>query len=669
MKNEERLGRAINLLRQEGVTDAEILSELQRENIPALNDLLKKGIRDSGGRGATDVLDSAGGMWAAEWTKSKGESNVQPKGLFDEFRVGAGSALTGMGLSLRQMGASMFGDDADVAALRREAQAKEALDEPVTLGTPGGVLGSLAWDSATAALPIPGANPIARMAGSALVGGVHGSLQPTTEDNDRTKNIILGAGLGVLPDAVISGGTKAIRGLNSNRPQLSAVADDIADEVNWLEETNINPTLGQLGLPLGNITEAASQLNLTKSRQKRLEAESAAAARGVQTEAEDLRADYTSPDQIGPEPGKLNVKLEVNELRHRAEAGRVVAKSASRQEGKVRRSVGRLFDEAEELDASLNLEMQIPENMIEAADLGLGQISATAEEFGMRSLAQKLDAIVQAKEPLDFKDFRVLRNELNAMIKQMKKKVDAGDKPGTELRILNSVRNGLERDWEKYVGQDENLKNLYRRAADKYKTDFLDVFKIKQVAALKDKNFDPETVIDAFTGESTESAARILNGIDDAGKDALKFMYISRASDAFQAGAWKEGLARLKPSKASQLLFNSDELDRLNMIGRALSKVGDRGDELDLTKVAQAATGDPNALRSLGSRFGQFSVAFITALSYLGEKINTSTKLRNVLLASPNLGPKTRVATDVIRGTTLGGMYNAEGIEEQTNAP
>lgn len=119
-----------------------------------------------------------------------------------EYRTaleGAGKFFTDIGLGARQVADTItsinpayYGRSSNnKEALQAEAQTKREIDQPLmeTGAGKAGYVGSSIL-STVPALAIPGANTVA---GSALVGGTYGALQPTVSDRERVKNTAVGA--------------------------------------------------------------------------------------------------------------------------------------------------------------------------------------------------------------------------------------------------------------------------------------------------------------------------------------------------------------------------------------------------------------------------------------------------------------------------------------------
>ena len=131
-----------------------------------------------------------------------------PTGSFTEnLAAGAGKAVADVGRGAGQMLRSALPDSAaNALRLPTQADIDEArrLDAPL-MKTVGGKVGDVAGNVAMFAPTsmIPGANTIT---GQALVGGAMGALQPTSADESRLTNTLVGAGTGA---ALKYGGDKA----------------------------------------------------------------------------------------------------------------------------------------------------------------------------------------------------------------------------------------------------------------------------------------------------------------------------------------------------------------------------------------------------------------------------------------------------------------------------
>lgn len=127
-------------------------------------------------------------------------------GAVERVRAGAGKAFS----DLWRGGQQLVGSDAPTmpglvtgdarGPLQREIDDSKRLDAPL-MRTPAGVAGNIAGGMAIAgaALPIPGANTLA---GAGLLGATQGLLQPVETGGSRALNTAVGAGGGVVGQAV-----------------------------------------------------------------------------------------------------------------------------------------------------------------------------------------------------------------------------------------------------------------------------------------------------------------------------------------------------------------------------------------------------------------------------------------------------------------------------------
>lgn len=128
-----------------------------------------------------------------------------------QFAAGAGKAFTDIGRGAGQMAGMV--SQGDVAESRK-------LDAPLMqtgAGTAGNIAGNVAALAPTAF--IPGANTYA---GSALIGGVAGALQPTAEEGERTRNMAMG---GIIAPAALG----ATRGIANTARGLKAAVDPMTE--------------------------------------------------------------------------------------------------------------------------------------------------------------------------------------------------------------------------------------------------------------------------------------------------------------------------------------------------------------------------------------------------------------------------------------------------------
>lgn len=159
----------------DGTTKADLVAKLQRNGMAVPSEWLS-----SGPAAKPAPPDPTEGMSGTE-----------------KFLAGAGKAFTDIGRGTGQIVRSILPKGvSDTLGLPTQADIDEArrLDAPLMktgAGTAGAITGGVA--TALPTVLIPGANTVT---GAALTGSVMGALQPTTEDESRAKNALVGGLLG-----------------------------------------------------------------------------------------------------------------------------------------------------------------------------------------------------------------------------------------------------------------------------------------------------------------------------------------------------------------------------------------------------------------------------------------------------------------------------------------
>lgn len=159
----------------DGTTKADLVAKLQRNGMAVPSEWLS-----SGPAAKPAPPDPTEGMSGTE-----------------KFLAGAGKAFTDIGRGTGQIARSILPKSvSDTLGLPTQAQIDEArrLDAPLmktSAGTAGAITGGVA--TALPTMLIPGANTVT---GAALTGAAMGALQPTTENESRAKNALVGGLLG-----------------------------------------------------------------------------------------------------------------------------------------------------------------------------------------------------------------------------------------------------------------------------------------------------------------------------------------------------------------------------------------------------------------------------------------------------------------------------------------
>jgi hypothetical protein len=141
---------------------------------------------------------------------------------------GAGNAVSDAALGAKQ---ALTTDPANAAALQEEARRRQADPRRQAIGeTAGGMTGNVAVKAApavVAGVATGGAGLLPMIAGQAAAGALTGAVEPTTEQGQRTGNVVRDAALGGGTAGVLAGGAKLMTGAAAKalRPNASVVAE------------------------------------------------------------------------------------------------------------------------------------------------------------------------------------------------------------------------------------------------------------------------------------------------------------------------------------------------------------------------------------------------------------------------------------------------------------
>lgn len=231
-----------------------------------------------------DIVKRIAGADVEEARAAKARRDNQ--GALSRFTEGAGNTVSDAALAARQI----FSSGADEQALRDEAAwRRDDIDRRALSATTAGSLGEVAPGLALnvgAALATGGASLPAQIAAQAGASALAGATKPTTEDGERTSN--------VLTDALIGGGTAGVLG-GAGKLGSKLLSRDAAKVA---ERTALAERLQAEGLPIN----AATLTDGGKSLAARLNTSEVQAFRDKADDviARKIAQELGLPDYTGP---------------------------------------------------------------------------------------------------------------------------------------------------------------------------------------------------------------------------------------------------------------------------------------------------------------------------------------------------------------------------------
>ena len=627
--------------------------------------------------------------------KQSGYGNVSefdPYGGFvNKFALGVGKGLvdTGRGLGQRLSLVSQ----SDIAKARE-------LDNPLmksTAAQAGNIAGSILPAIPTAF--IPGAQGYA---GSTLVGGVLGALQPTTEDDSIVGNAILGGAGGAVgkgvADVIGAGISKGYTGAKTIAERLKNVSQK--GQVP-LAQRKAQDVLKTLGINLTDLSESV-QNSIIKDTQDALKIKP-----NLSKDALNRLLDYRI---TGSTPRKAQLTLDPSDITRQTNVEKLAVNSAKNLKNisnennfvllknlddlGASESSGELFTSGSNvLDSASNFLQGRKEAVTNLYDVakGLGGRDVMYDNLAFTNqVGKNLDAqlknaflpgeiktivndIAEGKIPLNIQVAEQLKTILSSASRAAKQ---SGN--GNAVSALKIVRDAIEET--PLVG---DVGNDVLGAFNAARKEAFNLKKLQENAPILkaiDDGVEPDKIFEKYIIRSNlDEFKNTIDVLDETAKQQLKNDLVSYIKFKSTAGNLDNTTAKISSSamdkvfgknglitnKKLELLFNKDEIAKLNAIKNVI--------KYETTQPVGSAVNNSNTAASVYSTLERIGSSSALNRIPFGRQtiaeplteITTDAAVRNSLNVPRSLLDNTPIPATPSRFRGLGGILGAESFQER----
>lgn len=450
------------------------------------------------GRGASGQFGRGA---SGKWHDSEAAYLVDQMGQPERFVTGIGKGMTDVGQGIKQIGLQA-GEAVGLVPQGRTAEYtrqiksdEQQFDQPL-LGTTEGKVGRFAGQMvATLPVSLPFGGPAATVGGRALqgagIGALSSGVMPVEEGGSRLQNALIGAGVGGGMGALTAAGGKGYRALRGDNK--TAVTGPLAA---LSEEFDVPLTVGELrGSPglqrTEQMLERVPLVGTAGFRQKQ--------GKALSDAAQKLAGKYAGVSDVGEElQGSLGRTLRRNKVLA-ADLYDEVGKEAAKQGGTV--TLGnfrRTISELAQREGGLPDAIKDP------------QILAAIQKYG-------------SLQDMPFDVARTVRSRLGKEVARVKKQAVSGTVSDEQAAAVQRIFSSLVSDIDDYaVKSGGRLSQTYRAADEFYKANVVP-FKDRTMRKIADDTFDTDQIVKMFIkGDRPKLAARLMQGLDNRGKQALR---------------------------------------------------------------------------------------------------------------------------------------------------
>jgi len=553
------------------------------------------------GRGASGQFGRGA---SGKWHDSEAEYLVDQMGQPERFVTGIGKGMTDVGQGIKQFGLQA-GESVGLVPRGRTAEYtrqiksdEQQFDQPL-LDTTEGKVGRFAGQmAATLPVSLPFGGPAATVGGRALqgagIGALSSGVMPVEEGGSRLQNALIGAGIGGGMGALTAAGGKGYRALRGdNKTAVTGPLADLSDE--FKVPLTVGELRGSPGLQrTEQMLERVPLVGTAGFRQKQ--------GKALSDAAQKLAGKYAGVSDVGEElQGSLARTLSKNKALA-AELYDQVGEAAAKQGGTV--TLGnfrRTISELAQREGGLPDAIKDP------------QILAAIQKYG-------------SLEDMPFDVARTVRSRLGKEVARVKKQAVSGTVSDEQAAAVQRIFSSLVSDIDDYaVKSGGRLSQTYRAADEFYKANVVP-FKDRTMRKIADDTFDTDQIVKMFIkGDRPKLAARLMQGLDNRGKQALRAAILQDTLDGAtiqQGGATIFSPARFAQSieklgTTAQAVFPPNELRQLQGFAK-LARVAQRAGQYAENpptgmRVIDAAIMGGGVAGTLSNPAGTLSVAGMTA--------------------------------------------------------
>lgn len=450
------------------------------------------------GRGASGQFGSGA---SGKWHDSEAEYMVDQMGQPERFVTGIGKGMTDVGQGIKQIGLQA-GESVGLVPRGRTAEYtrqiksdEQQFDQPL-LNTTEGKVGRFAGQmAATLPVSLPFGGHAATVGGRALqgagIGALSSGVMPVEEGGSRLQNALIGAGIGGGMGALTAAGGKGYRALRGdNKTAVTGPLADLSDE--FKVPLTVGELRGSPGLQrTEQMLERVPLVGTAGFRQKQ--------GKALSDAAQKLAGKYSGVSDVGEElQGSLARTLAKNKALA-AELYDQVGEAAAKQGGTV--TLGnfrRTISELAQREGGLPDAIKDP------------QILAAIQKYG-------------SLQDMPFDVARTVRSRLGKEVARVKKQAVSGTVSDEQAAAVQRIFSSLVSDIDDYaVKSGGRLSQTYRAADEFYKANVVP-FKDRTMRKIADDTFDTDQIVKMFIkGDRPKLAARLMQGLDNRGKQALR---------------------------------------------------------------------------------------------------------------------------------------------------
>lgn len=450
------------------------------------------------GRGASGQFGSGA---SGKWHDSEAEYMVDQMGQPERFVTGIGKGMTDVGQGIKQIGLQA-GESVGLVPRGRTAEYtrqiksdEQQFDQPL-LNTTEGKVGRFAGQmAATLPVSLPFGGHAATVGGRALqgagIGALSSGVMPVEEGGSRLQNALIGAGIGGGMGALTAAGGKGYRALRGdNKTAVTGPLADLSDE--FKVPLTVGELRGSPGLQrTEQMLERVPLVGTAGFRQKQ--------GKALSDAAQKLAGKYPGVSDVGEElQGSLARTLAKNKALA-AELYDQVGEAAAKQGGTV--TLGnfrRTISELAQREGGLPDAIKDP------------QILAAIQKYG-------------SLQDMPFDVARTVRSRLGKEVARVKKQAVSGTVSDEQAAAVQRIFSSLVSDIDDYaVKSGGRLSQTYRAADEFYKANVVP-FKDRTMRKIADDTFDTDQIVKMFIkGDRPKLAARLMQGLDNRGKQALR---------------------------------------------------------------------------------------------------------------------------------------------------